>query len=235
MLMAARERALIIRHSAGAAVRGDLLQPPSARGLVVFAAGPGTGRLNPENRLLAETLNRHGLAVCLIDLLTPEEQKVDRCTQDYRFDVGLLSDRLVGAVDALERDLDVPDVPIGLFAEGSFAAAALVAAARRPRAVRAVVSRAGRPDLVPEWLNPVHAPTLLLAGEDDPQVLSMNATAADHLTGEVEVRLQVVTGAGRRLHEPDAIESVSDLTAEWFVRHLARESAGHFGAAVAGR
>jgi dienelactone hydrolase len=203
-----------------ATLYGDLALPAAATGIVLFAHGSGSGRHSPRNRQVAATLNEAGLGTLLIDLLTPEEEQVDRFTAQHRFDIELLAYRLTAAIDWL-RACPGADLGIGLFGASTGAAAALVAAAERPDVVHAVVSRGGRPDLAGPALPRVHAPTLLIVGGADPQVLELNRQALQ-LLGAAETQLVVVPGATHLFEEPGALEQVAELAASWFARHLAR-------------
>jgi dienelactone hydrolase len=221
----AAERAVEIL-AAGVTLAGTLVVPPHERGIVVFAHGSGSGRLSPRNRAVAAGLEAAGLATLLIDLLTPAEQAEDARTGRLRFDVGRLGERVVGTVDWLAADAVVGDLPaelrrlpVGCFGASTGAAAALVAAAERPDRVRAVVSRGGRPDLARDALPRVAAPTLLVVGERDPDVLRLNRQAQTAL--RAESRLEIVPGAGHLFEEPGALERVTALAREWFLRHLA--------------
>jgi len=167
--------------------------------------------------MVAEVLRSRGLATFLMDLLTPEEDEEDRRTARLRFDIGLLADRLVAAIGRLVEHLGTAGLLMGCFGASTGAAAALVAAARRPDVVRAVVSRGGRPDLA-EDLPSVRAPTLLIVGGADDAVIAMNREAMDRMPGEVD--LQIVPGATHLFEEPGALEEVARLAAEWFARHL---------------
>jgi dienelactone hydrolase len=199
---------------AGAAVGGTLTEPEEARGLVVFAHGSGSSRFSPRNRQVADVLHGTGLATLLVDLLTEEEEQVDLRTRELRFDIGLLGERVTAAVDwATERGL-----PIGAFGASTGAAAALVAAAERPVAVRAVVSRGGRPDLAGEALRRVGAPTLLIVGGADPVVLDLNREAMEQMTAETS--LEVVPGATHLFEEPGALDRVAELARDWFVERI---------------
>src|SRR5437762_195369 len=148
-------------------LRGDLTVPESALGIVLFAHGSGSSRHSPRNRYVAQVLQQAGLATLLIDLLTPDEEEIDLRTRHLRFDIGLLAERLVGATDWLAGQPDTRNLPVDLFGASTGAGAALVAAAERPSAVGAVVSRGGRPDLAGPALERVQAPTLLIVGGDD--------------------------------------------------------------------
>jgi pimeloyl-ACP methyl ester carboxylesterase len=206
------------------ALEGALVVPPRARGIVVFAHGSGSGRLSPRDRAVARTLTPARLATLLIDLLTAEEE-ADPGTAGPPFDVGLLGERVVAAIDWLALDASVGDLPpslgrlpVGCFGAGTGAAAALIAVARRPDRVAAVVSRGGRPDLAGDVLARVTAPTLLIVGGCDTDVLRLNRLAQTRLGGES--RLEIVPGAGHLFEEPGALDRVAALARDWFVAHL---------------
>lgn len=202
-----------------ASLAGDLVLPEQAAGIVVFAHGSGSGRHSPRNRLVAEKLNEAGLGTLLLDLLTAEEDEIDRITGEHRFDITLLSGRVVAAVDWL-RAGPAASLRIGLFGASTGAAAARVAAAVRPDDVAAVVSRGGRPDLAGEALLRVKAPTLLIVGGDDAKVvLELNKQALELL--RTEKRLVVLAGAGHLFEEPGALEQVAKLAGDWFLHYLA--------------
>ncbi|SFP25642.1 dienelactone hydrolase family protein [Pseudomonas borbori] len=201
-----------------AELAADLLLPADASGLVVFAHGSGSSRLSPRNLQVAQYFNELGLATLLFDLLTTAEERVDRLSAEYRFDIPRLSQRLVGVIDWLVGNAELGALPIGLFGASTGAAAALIAAAQRPQAVHAVVSRGGRSDLAGEALNGVRAPTLLIVGGADPQVLRLNRESSQQL--RCEHQLAVVAGATHLFEEPDALEQVARLAGDWFRRHL---------------
>jgi putative phosphoribosyl transferase len=201
-----------------AVLEGDLLLPSGARGVVVFAHGSGSSRHSPRNRAVAGALNEAGFGTLLIDLLTVAEEDVDRYTGELRFDIGLLARRVVGAIGWM-RDVRHLSHPIGIFGASTGAAAALVAAAKRPDDVAAIVSRGGRPDLAGERLRSVVAPTLLIVGERDPQVLELNQEALA-LLAAADKELVVVPGASHLFEEPGALAAVARLAADWFGRHL---------------
>lgn len=190
-----------------------LVVPGGARGLVVFAHGSGSSRFSPRNRYVAGVLEEAGLATLLVDLLTAEEELVDLRTRELRFDIELLAERVAGAV-AWARPLELP---IGLFGASTGAAAALVAAARGPDAVRAVVSRGGRPDLAGPALAEVRAPVLLVVGGRDELVLDLNRRAQAVLP---HAELELVPRATHLFEERGALERVADLASTWFRRHL---------------
>ncbi|MFN3566720.1 MAG: dienelactone hydrolase family protein [Burkholderiaceae bacterium] len=194
---------------------GDLALPAAARGLVLFAHGSGSSRLSPRNRYVAGVLNEAGLATLLFDLLTAAED-TDRAA---RFDIALLARRLVAACVWAQGQTTVNRLPIGLFGASTGAAAALIAAAELGASVRAVVSRGGRPDLAPpEALARVRAPTRLVVGEWDREVLALNRGAARHLRCEHD--LVIVPGATHLFEEPGTLEQAAVAARDWFVRYL---------------
>jgi dienelactone hydrolase len=209
-----------VRITAGdATVDGDLANPKIASGLVVFAHGSGSSRFSERNRSVAHALNEHGFATLLMDLLTREEERIDVVTREYRFDIPLLAERVVAAIDWCVRDERVRALPIATFGASTGAAAALIAAAERPKAVGAVVSRGGRPDLAGEALPNVKAPTLLIVGAYDEPVIELNQQAMATMTS-AHVELKIVPGATHLFEEPGTLEKVVDLTREWCRTHL---------------
>ena len=200
------------------AVHGDLAVPERAAGIVVFAHGSGSSRFSRRNRQVAAALQGRGFATLLMDLLSAEEEAADMRTGHLRFDIGLLAGRLVGAVDWLPTRPDTAALAVGLFGASTGAAAALVAAARRPERITAVVSRGGRPDLAGDALPFVEAPTLLIVGGRDEAVLGLNRQAEALLRGEH--RLEVVPGATHLFEEPGALDEVARLAGGWFGAHL---------------
>ncbi|MFB7122637.1 phosphoribosyltransferase family protein [Kitasatospora sp. NPDC056273] len=210
---------------AGVRLAGRLTVPAGARGVVVFAHGSGSSRHSPRNRHVAEYLNRTGLATLLFDLLTEAEEPDRRNV----FDVALLGGRLTAVARRLGPaeggpDATVPEtrgLPLGLFGASTGAAAALHTAAELGPAVRAVVSRGGRPDLAaPDTLARVRAPTLLVVGSLDPTVLDLNRRARGRL--RCETGLAVVPHASHLFEEPGTLDRVAELAADWFLRHLPR-------------
>ncbi|GAA0271329.1 dienelactone hydrolase family protein [Actinomadura nitritigenes] len=199
---------------------GDLVIPDDPAGMVLFAHGSGSSRHSPRNRAVAEGLNAAGIGTLLLDLLTEREEQIDRVTAELRFDIELLTMRLIGAVDALADGLEsaphTAGLRIGLFGASTGAAAALAAAAARPD-VGAVVSRGGRPDLAGPSLPRVRAPVLLIVGGADPEVLRLNEQARERLE---DAELHVVPGATHLFEEPGALEEVTAQAADWFNRHL---------------
>lgn len=193
-------------------VIGDLTVPHDARGIVVFAHGSGSSRHSRRNRQVAARLQAAGLATLLLDLLSSREEAIDVRTRELRFDIPLLADRVVAAIDRLGEDPGTAPLPIGLFGASTGAAAALVAAARRPEQVVAVVSRGGRPDLAGDALQQVRAPTLLLVGGEDRPVIGMNEDAMHRMSAPVE--LEIVPGATHLFEEPGALERVAEHSVE---------------------
>ena len=205
------EQQLVSVPAGSVTLYGNLTIPQSARAVVLFAHGSGSSRHSPRNRYVARVLNEVKLATLLIDLLTLHEEVVDARTAHLRFDIDLLAERLVDATDWLTQFPDTKGFPIGYFGASTGAAAALAAAAVRPDAVGAIVSRGGRPDLAGAALPRVRAPTLLIVGEDDEQVLELNRT---------EKQLAIVPGATHLFEEPGALDEVARLARKWFQRHL---------------
>ncbi|GAB3967736.1 dienelactone hydrolase family protein [Actinoallomurus acanthiterrae] len=196
--------------AAGVSLEADLTD--GEHGLVVFAHGSGSSRRSPRNRQVAAALNTAGFGTLLFDLLTPDEELEDTRTARLRFDIPLLARRLSAVVGwAATR-------PVGLFGASTGAAAALVTAAECPDDVAAVVSRGGRPDLAGEALAVVRAPTLLIVGGRDLEVLSLNERAAARMSAEKAI--VVVPGAGHLFAEPGALEEVARLAENWFARHM---------------
>jgi pimeloyl-ACP methyl ester carboxylesterase len=191
----------------------DLTVPDDARGIVVFAHGSGSGRRSPRNRTVARVLQENGIATLLLDLLTPGEAAEDAATGRLRFDVELLGSRVTAAVDRLADDPALGGLPTVCFGASTGAAAALIAAAARPDRISAIVSRGGRPDLAGEALPLVRAPTLLIVGGEDVDVLGLNQRAASAM--RCHVALEVVSGAGHLFEETGAIEKVAELTLGW--------------------
>lgn len=199
---------------------GDLTIPQEARGLVLFAHGSGSSRNSPRNKYVAQLLQEDGFATLLMDLLTRREEAIDEQTRHLRFDIPMLAARLVGATDWLLANPATRTLPIGCFGASTGGAAALIAAAERPNAIRAVVSRGGRPDLAGEALARVQAPTLLIVGGHDRQVILLNEQALAQL-GTSEKQLAIVPNATHLFEEEGALEEVARLASDWFVRYLA--------------
>lgn len=199
-------------------LEGTLAVPDAAAGVVLFAHGSGSSRHSARNRYVAGELRAAGLATLLFDLLTPGEERVDDVTREYRFDIELLARRLIAATDWLRGQPDVGGLKIGYFGASTGAGAALVAAARRPDDVDAVVSRGGRPDLAGTELAAVRAPTLLIVGGLDVPVIAMNRDALARLGAEKAI--EIVPGATHLFEEKGTLEQVAELARAWFSRHL---------------
>lgn len=199
-------------------LEGDLVVPPQAAGIVLFAHGSGSSRQSPRNRYVAQTLHARGFATLLLDLLTDREEFVDERTAQFRFDIELLAGRLVAAIDWLGRKSETADLPIGLFGASTGGGAALVAASRRPAKVAAVVSRGGRPDLAGISLPLVGSPTLLIVGSLDREVIQLNRAAMASM--RTNVQLELVPGATHLFEEPGTLDVVATLAGGWFNRWL---------------
>jgi dienelactone hydrolase len=210
-----------VQIKAGASlIDGDLAIPSRASGLVVFAHGSGSSRFSRRNRAVAGTLEHGGFATLLLDLLTRDEEATDLRTREYRFDIERLGHRVVAAIDWIGGEPALSQLPIACFGASTGAAAALIAAAERPQAVGAVISRGGRPDLAGDALPRVQAPTLLIVGGADEQVIALNRQAMCRM--RAPVTLDIVPGATHLFEEPGTLEEVSRLALGWCRRHLPR-------------
>jgi pimeloyl-ACP methyl ester carboxylesterase len=213
----------LVKVTAGStALEGTLDIPEQAEGLVLFAHGSGSSRFSPRNRFVAQMLREGGLATLLIDLLTPNEEEVDWLTRQYRFDIDLLADRLIEITGWLLHYPPTQLLKIGYFGSSTGAAAALIAAAKCPDHIQAVVSRGGRPDLAAAALPEVKAPTLLIVGGADLPVISLNKQAFGRLRSEK--KLEIVPGATHLFEEPGALDEVARLACQWFLQHLSFRS-----------
>lgn len=199
-------------------LQGDIGSPLKPHGLIVFAHGSGSSRHSSRNQYVAGVLEQQGFATLLIDLLTEEEEAIDRRTAHLRFDIEMLAGRLVTIIDWLGGRSEMATLPFGLFGASTGGGAALVAAAARPHEVVAVVSRGGRPDLAGPALSRVSVPTLLIVGGLDTPVIQMNRAAMAQMPGDV--RLDIVPGATHLFEEPGTLERVAMLAAGWFSRYL---------------
>jgi dienelactone hydrolase len=206
------------------ALEGSLVVPDPTLGVVLFAHGSGSGRHSPRNQYVAGVLQAGGIATLLIDLLTEDEDQIDLTTRHLRFDIPLLAERLVGAIDWLGREACTANLPVGLFGASTGGGAALMASVARPERVRAVVSRGGRPDLADTTLPEVVAPTLLVVGGLDDVVIALNQVAMEQMHGETELR--IVPGATHLFEEPGTLEQVAVLARDWFTRHLSSGPVG---------
>jgi len=200
-------------------VAANLTIPQGAEGIVLFAHGTGSSRHSPRNNFVAGKLRDGGLATLLIDLLTEEEKEIDRRTRRIRFDIERLANRVTGAADWLLEQEETKGLNLGIFGSSTGAAGALIAGARRPDAVDAVVSRGGRVDLAEEVFGQVRAPALFIVGGEDAQVRELNRRAISRMEGENEV--EVVPGAGHLFEGPGELDQVAELARNWFQRHLA--------------
>src|SRR5437763_12932674 len=215
-----------VKISAGpVTLDGALTVPEGASILVLFVHGSGSSRHSRRNKLVAETLNRAGLATLLFDLLTREEEAVDVETAQHRFDISLLAERLVHATRWAMNEPSTAQSRIGYFGSSTGGGAALVAAAELARDVGAVVSRGGRPDLAGEALPRGRAPTLLIVGGNDDVVIKLNEQARDRM--RCEVKLEIVPGATHLFEEPGALETVAKLASDWFLLHAAGSAGPH--------
>lgn len=204
-------------------LEGNLYIPEKAQGVVLFAHGSGSSRHSPRNRYVAQVLQEAGLATLLFDLLTKEEEEADIQSGQLRFDISLLTERLVAATSWLGQNEDTQDLSVGYFGASTGAGAALAAATERPEVIGAIVSRGGRPDLAGEALPHVKAATLLIVGGDDLPVIAINRGALDKL--RAEKKLVIIPGATHLFQEPGALEEVARLATGWFLSHLRRRVA----------
>lgn len=204
-------------------LEGELNIPVGASGVVLFAHGSGSSRHSPRNQLVARTIREAGVGTLLFDLLTQEEEAVDINTRHLRFDIGLLAERLIDATRWLKRKTDTGHLQVGYFGSSTGGAAALFAAAELGEEIGAIVSRGGRPDLAGDALPRVKSPTLLVVGELDVPVITINEEAYAQL--RCEKKLNIVPGATHLFEEPGALEHVARLAAEWFQGHLRSDSA----------
>ncbi len=197
---------------------GDLVVPPGAKGIVIFVHGSGSSRKSVRNRYVAGVIQRAGVATLLFDLLTPDEESVDIFTRHLRFDIELLAGRLLNTIEWLRTNTETKALRVGLFGASTGGGAALVAAARSPDNIDAVVSRGGRPDLAGEYLVGVHAPVLLIVGGNDEAVIGLNEEAAGKLQCEHE--LKIIPGATHLFAEPGTLERVAELAANFFKKNI---------------
>jgi dienelactone hydrolase len=199
-------------------INGNMEIPAAAEGIVLFAHGSGSSRFSSRNRYVAKILNENNLGTLLFDLLTEEEEKVDIYTAEYRFNIRLLAERLIIVTDWLLKDKSTNGLKVGYFGASTGAAAALIAAAKKSDIIFAVVSRGGRPDLAMESLPEVKAPTLLIVGGEDFQVIELNETALRMINAKK--KLEIIPGATHLFEEQGALEKVAALSAKWFIENL---------------
>jgi len=202
-------------------LEGNLAVPLDARGIVVFAHGSGSSRFSPRNRFVSTYLQSEGLATLLCDLLTREEEEIDRHTGSLRFDIDLLAGRLSGITRWVVSQRETRHLAVGYFGASTGAAAALIAETLNPGVVHAVVSRGGRPDLAGQALGQVRAPTLLIVGGNDHQVILINRQALELLTAKKQ--MVIVPGATHLFEEPGALQAVARFSSQWFRKYLDRE------------
>jgi pimeloyl-ACP methyl ester carboxylesterase len=201
-------------------VEGNLNIPPEALGIVLFAHGSGSSRFSTRNQFVAKEFNKAKIGTLLFDLLTSEEEEQDAFTAEYRFNIGLLAERLIGATQHLKAGKQTKDYLLGYFGASTGAAAALIAAAKLPGDVVVVVSRGGRPDLAAGYLPKVKAPTLLLVGGLDTEVIELNRQAMAQM--KAEKNLVIIPGATHLFEEPGKLDEVAKRSAEWFIKHLTK-------------
>ncbi len=199
-------------------VEGTLTLPPGAKGVVLFAHGSGSSRFSPRNQYVAKEFNKATIGTLLFDLLTQEEEETDMVTAEYRFNTPLLAQRLISATEWLRNDPQTKKLAFGYFGASTGAAAALIAAAKLPNEIAAVVSRGGRPDLAGEYLPNVVAPTLLLVGGLDTEVIELNQEAMDQMIAEK--KLTIIPGATHLFEELGTLEQVAKFSKDWFLRYL---------------
>ena len=198
-------------------LEGNLIIPKAAEGIVVFAHGSGSSRHSPRNQYVAQVLNDAGLATLLTDLLTREEEEVDIKTRQHRFNIDLLSKRMVAVTDWITQNPDTQKLFVGYFGASTGAAAALASAAERGNIISAIVSRGGRPDLAgSKALRNVQAPTLFIVGENDVEVIGMNENAMKQLDKVERKKLKIIPGATHLFEEPGTLEEVARLARGWF-------------------
>ncbi len=201
-------------------IEGSLVAPEGAKGVVLFAHGSGSSRFSPRNRYVASVLQRERFATLLMDLLTKDEERIDMLTAEFRFDTEMLSNRLLHATEWVRGNVETRNLAIGYFGASTGAAAAIIAAAKNPNNVQAIVSRGGRPDLAINYIPKVEAPTLLIVGGNDVPVIKMNEQALKYL--HAVKKIEVVPGASHLFEEPGALEEVAKLATAWFNRYLMR-------------
>jgi putative phosphoribosyl transferase len=212
------EKSAVKIPSGKATVNGNLEIPDGASGIVLFAHGSGSSRFSTRNIYVADLMNNQGIDTLLIDLLTDEEESVDEYTGQFRFDVDMLAERLVDSTRWLKQNHATKKLSVGYFGASTGATAALIAAAKLPEEVNAVVSRGGRPDLAGDHLAKVKAPTLLIVGGNDTEVLELNMQALKLI--RVEKKLEVVSGATHLFEEPGKLQEAAELAIDWFKKHL---------------
>jgi len=202
----------------GITLEGNLVVPKDSKGVVLFAHGSGSSRFSPRNRYVARALQKERFATLLIDLLTKDDEKIDVLTAEFRFNIEMLSNRLIYVTKWLKEKAETRNFATGYFGASTGAAAAIIAAAKNPNDVQAIVSRGGRPDLAIDYLPMVKVPTLLIVGGNDVLVIEMNKQAIKYL--QTVKKLEIVPGASHLFEEPRALEKVARLATAWFNNYL---------------
>jgi putative phosphoribosyl transferase len=215
---AAKDERVVTIPSDRVTINGNLTVPQNAKGIVIFAHGSGSSRFSSRNTKVAREINAAGIATLLIDLLTEAEEAEDMYTGEFRFNISLLAQRLVDATEWATKNPDTKTLAVGYFGASTGAAAALIAAAKLPQQVKAVVSRGGRPDLAGTSLPNVKAPTLLIVGGDDYEVIELNKEAEAQM--KAETKIVIVPGATHLFEELGKLEQVAKLAIEWFSKNL---------------
>lgn len=201
-----------------AVVEGTLTLPPSAKGVVLFAHGSGSSRFSTRNQYMAKEFNKATIGTLLFDLLTQEEDEIDTVTAEYRFNIPLLANRLIGATEWLRNDPKTKRLAFGYFGASTGAAAALIAAAKLPNEISAVISRGGRPDLAGKYLSNVVTPTLLIVGGLDNEVIELNRQAMNQMKSEKKI--VIIPGATHLFEEQGTLEEVAKVSIDWFLKYL---------------
>jgi putative phosphoribosyl transferase len=199
-------------------VEGTLTLPPGAKGVVLFAHGSGSSRFSTRNQYVAKEFNKAAIGTLLFDLLTQEEEETDIVTTEYRFNIPLLADRLIGVTEWLRNDPKTKRLAFGYFGASTGAAAALIAAAKLRSEISAVVSRGGRPDLAGDYLPKVVSPVLLLVGSLDTEVIELNRRAIDQM--KAEKKIMIIPGATHLFEEQGTLEEVAKVSIGWFLKYL---------------
>lgn len=209
----------VVNISAGGVeLKGNIMIPKNALGIIVFAHGSGSSRFSSRNRYVAQLLQNKGLGTLLIDLLTPDEEIIDEKTRHLRFNIEMLAERLIDVAKWLKKEKDTTKLNIGFFGASTGGGAALMAAAQIPEDIKAVVSRGGRPDLAGNYLPKVQSPTLLIVGGNDGVVITLNQQAYDKMT--TLRQLKIIPNATHLFEESGALQKVGELACDWFERYL---------------
>jgi len=212
------KKEVVVIPVGSATIEGNLAIPLASKGIVLFAHGSGSGRFSRRNQYVAKEFNEAGIGTLLIDLLTKEEEVIDVATSEFRFDIGMLAQRLEMATDWLKQNPSTKRLALGYYGASTGAAAALIAATKYPNDVKTVVSRGGRPDLAMQYLQKVKVPTLFIVGGKDIVVLDLNKKAMEQIPAEK--KLEIILGASHLFEEPGKLEEVAKLSVGWFIAHL---------------